>query len=73
MTSVNMIFFLGGPCADKLTNSLCYLRRQLGEVEAGIVAALFGAPIAIFAGGIATILLTGWLAWKYPRLRDYNQ
>jgi hypothetical protein len=52
---------------------LCYLRRQLGEVEAGIVAALFGAPIAIFAGGIATILLTGWLAWKYPRLRDYNQ
>jgi MFS family permease len=58
MTSVNMIFFMGGP--------------QLGELEAGLVAAVFGAPIAIFTGGIATVLLTGWIAWKYPRLRRYS-
>lgn len=57
MTGVNMIFFMGGP--------------QLGELEAGLVAAFFGAPIAIFTGGLATVLLTGWIAWKYPRLRNY--
>ncbi len=58
MTGVNMIFFMGGP--------------QLGELEAGLVAAAFGAPFAILTGGIATVLLTGWIAWKYPRLRDYT-
>ncbi len=58
MTSVNMIFFMGGP--------------QLGELEAGLVAALFGTPLAIFTGGVATVLLTGWIAWKYPRLRRYT-
>jgi MFS family permease len=58
MTSVNMIFFMGGP--------------QLGELEAGLVASVFGAPVAIFTGGIATVLLTGWIAWKYPRLRRYT-
>ncbi len=58
MVSVNMMFFMGGP--------------QLGELEAGVVASLFGAPFAIFTGGIATVLLTGWVAWKYPSLRNYN-
>ena len=58
MTSVNMIFFMGGP--------------QLGELEAGLVAALVGAPLAIFTGGVATVLLTGWIAWRYPRLRQYT-
>jgi MFS family permease len=64
MVSVNMIFFMGGP--------------QLGELEAGLVAALFsanpalGASFAIVTGGIATVLLTGVIAWKYPRLRQYT-
>ncbi len=58
MVSVNMMFFMGGP--------------QLGELEAGIVAAFFGAPFAIFTGGVATVLLTGWVAWRYPSLRKYN-
>lgn len=58
MTSVNMVFFMGGP--------------QLGELEAGLVAAAFGVPVAIFTGGIATVLLTGWIAWRYPRLRRYR-
>ncbi len=57
MTSVNMIFFMGGP--------------QLGELEAGLVASLFGAPLAIVTGGLATVLLTGWIAWRYPQLRRY--
>lgn len=58
MTGVNMIFFMGGP--------------QLGELEAGLVAAVFGVPFAIFSGGLATVLLTGWIAWQYPRLRNYK-
>jgi MFS family permease len=58
MTSVNMVFFMGGP--------------QLGELEAGLVAAVFNTPVAIVTGGLATVLLTTWIAWKYPRLRRYT-
>lgn len=58
MTSVNMIFFMGGP--------------QLGELEAGLVASAFGVPFAIISGGMATVLLTLWIAWRYPRLRGFT-
>ncbi|MBN2303493.1 MAG: MFS transporter [Anaerolineae bacterium] len=58
MTSVNMVFFMGGP--------------QLGELEAGLVAAVFGVPFAIVTGGVATVLLTGWIAWRYTSLRRYT-
>lgn len=58
MTSVNMIFFQGGP--------------QLGEVEAGIVAQLFGAPFAIVSGGIACILGMMLIVRKWPALLTYN-
>jgi MFS family permease len=58
MTSVNQIFFMGGP--------------QLGEVEAGVVAQLFGAPFAIISGGIGTILAVGWIIRKFPQIRLYN-
>ncbi|MCB8983012.1 MAG: MFS transporter [Ardenticatenaceae bacterium] len=57
MTSVNMMFFMGGP--------------QLGELEAGLVAAAFGVPAAIISGGIITVVLTGMIAWRYPSLRNY--
>ncbi|MGH2538120.1 MAG: MFS transporter [Candidatus Promineifilaceae bacterium] len=57
MTGVNMIFFMGGP--------------QLGELEAGLVASAFGVPFAIFSGGILTVLMTLWVAWRFPRLRRY--
>ncbi|MBA3944059.1 MAG: MFS transporter, partial [Herpetosiphonaceae bacterium] len=36
MTSVNMIFFMGGP--------------QLGELEAGVVANAWGAPLSVISG-----------------------
>jgi MFS family permease len=58
MTSINQIFFQGGP--------------QLGEVEAGVVAQLFGVPFAIITGGIGTILATIFIARKWPVLRTYN-
>ncbi len=57
MVGFNMMFFMGGP--------------QLGELEAGLVAALFGAPFAIASGGVATVALTLWLAWRNPALRRY--
>jgi hypothetical protein len=59
MTSVNMIFFMGGP--------------QLGELEAGLVAAVLGVPFAIVSGGVVTVLFTVWIAWKYPLLRNYTR
>jgi MFS family permease len=58
MTSINQIFFQGGP--------------QLGEIEAGVVAQLFGAPFAIVTGGIGCILGVGLIARKWPQLRQYN-
>src|SRR5260370_29857015 len=38
MTSINMVFFMGGP--------------QLGEVEAGALASLIGAPLSFVPGGV---------------------
>ncbi len=58
MTSINQIFFQGGP--------------QLGEIEAGAVAQLFGAPAAIISGGIGCILAVLLIARKWPQLRAYN-
>lgn len=58
MVGVNMIFYNGGP--------------QLGEVRAGMVAAAFGAPVAIITGGLAAALTALWAAWRDPRLRRYT-
>jgi len=63
MTSVNMIFFMGGP--------------QLGELEAGLVASLFasaaiGASVSVASGGIATILAAAFIAWRAPTVREYD-
>ena len=58
MTSVNQIFFQGGP--------------QLGEVEAGVAAQLFGAPFAIISGGIGCIVGMVLIIRKWPFLLAYN-
>jgi MFS family permease len=63
MTGVNMIFFMGGP--------------QLGELEAGFVASLFasvamGASVAVVSGGIGTILVAAFVAWRARSVRDYE-
>jgi MFS family permease len=58
MTSVNQIFFQGGP--------------QLGEVEAGVMAQLFGAPVAIISGGIGCIAGMWLIVRKWPILLRYN-
>lgn len=58
MTSINQIFFMGGP--------------QLGEVESGIVAQLFGVPIAIVSGGVGCILAMILISRKWPQIMEYN-
>lgn len=58
MTSVNMVFFMGGP--------------QLGEMEAGAAAALLGAPLSVALGGVATLALVIATAIKVPDLRNYR-
>ncbi|MBW8011751.1 MAG: MFS transporter [Chloroflexi bacterium] len=58
MTSINQIFFMGGP--------------QLGEVEAGLAAQFFGAPIAVFSGGILCVFSVAWINRRWPQLRRYN-
>jgi MFS family permease len=64
MTSVNMIFYMGGP--------------QLGELEAGLLASLFataalGATVAVVSGGVATVLLAAGVAVAAPVVREYVQ
>ncbi len=63
MTSVNAIFFTGGP--------------QLGEMEAGLVASLFastavGVTVAVVSGGMATVVLTGLIAATAKSVRRYD-
>lgn len=58
MTSVNMIFFMGGP--------------QLGEMEAGLAAALIGAPLSVAIGGVLTLVFVAITAWRVPVLRNYK-
>jgi hypothetical protein len=58
MTGINMVFFLGGP--------------QLGELEAGLVANWFSAPISVVSGGLGCLLTTAWLAASTPSLRHYR-
>ena len=58
MTSINMIFFMGGP--------------QLGEFQSGIMAAFIGAPFAVAIGGGGTIIVVGIMALTIPILRRYN-
>ena len=45
---------------------------QLGEVEAGAVAQLLGAPFAVVTGGVGCILAVLWIARRWPQLRSYN-
>jgi MFS family permease len=57
-TGINMVFFNGGP--------------QLGEIEAGGMAHLFGAPFSVITGGIGCLIATGWIAAATPQLRRYR-
>jgi len=58
MTGINMVFFQGGP--------------QLGELEAGAVANVWGAPFSVISGGIGCLIATAWIAAVTPGLRRYR-
>ena len=58
MTSVNMIFFMGGP--------------QLGELEAGLLAAAAGAQASVVIGGVGCVLAVLFTASKARELLRYR-
>ena len=59
MTSVSMIFFMGGP--------------QLGELEAGVVASLWGPVVSVVTGGLGCLAAVAWVAARTPELREYRR
>ena len=59
MTSVNMIFYIGGP--------------QLGEFEAGIAAQLFGLAPSIVLGGLGVLAAAAAIGYVVPALRIYDR
>jgi MFS family permease len=56
MSAVNMVFARGGP--------------QLGNMEAGLIAAWIGAPLSVITGGVATLITVGMVTWLVPQLRN---
>ena len=58
MTSINMMFALGGP--------------QFGDMEAGLAAQLFGAPFALVSGGVGCVLAVLLILKLAPALRDFD-
>ncbi len=58
MTSINMIFFMGGP--------------QLGELEAGVVARLLGTPLSVVTGGLGCLIAVAITALKAKSLLRYE-
>ena len=58
VASIAMIFWMGGP--------------QLGEFEAGLLAALIGVQFSVVAGGVVTIVFVGVMALLVPALRKYQ-
>jgi MFS family permease len=58
MTSINMMFFMGGP--------------QLGELEAGSLAALIGAQLSVITGGLASLICACVAAMKAKSLMNYE-
>jgi len=58
MTAINMMFFMGGP--------------QLGELEAGALAALIGAPLSVVVGGLGSLICACVAAIKSKSLMGYE-
>jgi MFS family permease len=43
--------------------------NELGALESGLTAALFGPVISVVAGGVGTILVVLGVSWKWPETR----
>ena len=49
------------------------LSNELGEFESGTTAALLGPVGSVLLGGIGTLFVVGFAAWKWPLLRDMKR
>ena len=58
MTSINMMFFMGGP--------------QLGELEAGSLAAVVGTPLSVVIGGFGALSCAAVAAVKSKSLMEFE-
>jgi MFS family permease len=58
MTSINMMFFMGGP--------------QLGELEAGVLAGFIGAPLSVVIGGLGSLIAAAIAAVKSKSLMTFE-
>jgi MFS family permease len=58
MTSINMMFFMGGP--------------QLGELEAGVLAGFIGAPLSVIVGGAGSLISATIAAVKSKSLMKFE-
>lgn len=58
MVSIMRIFFQGGP--------------QLGEIEAGLLAAAAGGPVSVIVGGVGVVAITSLIAVTNKSLRTYQ-
>jgi len=58
MTSINMVFFMGGP--------------QLGELEAGLLASLLRAPLSVAIGGAGSLVAALIALRKAKTLVSYD-
>jgi MFS family permease len=59
MTSVNQIFFTGGP--------------YLGDVKNGFLGGIIGVPLAVALGGVVCVASVGFVARQWPGLRRYDR
>ncbi|MGN6675459.1 MAG: MFS transporter, partial [Thermomicrobiales bacterium] len=58
VTAANQVFVQGGP--------------QLGQLEAGAVAAGFGAPLSVATGGLACVVTVLVIGALVPAIRRYR-
>jgi MFS family permease len=56
--SLNVMFVMGGP--------------QLGNLEAGVAAALWGTPASVISGGVATVIAVAFVFWFAPQVKNYG-
>lgn len=46
------------------------MSNEMGELESGLTAAAFGAVGSVVGGGVATLLVVAFVAWRWPVLRN---
>jgi hypothetical protein len=58
MSSINSLFTNCGP--------------QLGQFQAGVLAAIVGPELAVVSGGFVILFIVALLMVKFPHVRDFQ-